>query len=826
MRSQLVPISTLPPIAIAKAHNQTPLKSSSITISSSPLPFHTLSERTHIPSHVYRHPAAVLLELCTSMKELHQILPLVIKNGLYNEHLFQTKLVSLFSKYGSINEAARVFEPIEGKLDALYHTMLKGYAKNSSLETALAFLCRMRYDDVKPVVYNFTYLLKVCGDNADLKRGKEIHGQLITNSFGANVFAMTGVVNMYAKCRQIDDAYKMFHRMPVRDLVSWNTIIAGFSQNGFAKKALELVLRMQDEGQRPDSITLVTVLPAAADVRSLIVGKSIHGYAIRAGFAKLVNISTALVDMYSKCGSVEIARLIFDGMDQKTVVSWNSMMDGYVQNGEPDMAISIFEMMLEEGIEPTNVSIMEALHACADLGDLEMGKFVHKFVDQLNLGSDSSVMNSLISMYSKCKRVDIASDIFNNLNGRTHVSWNAMILGYAQNGRVSEALNCFSKMQSLGMKPDSFTMVSVISALAELSVTRQAKWIHGLVIRSCLDKNIFVTTALVDMYAKCGEIHMARKLFDMIDDRHVITWNAMIDGYGTHGLGKAALDLFDKMQKGTVEPNDITFLCVISACSHSGLVDEGLRYFKSMKQDYGLVPSMDHYGAMVDLLGRAGRIKEAWDFIENMPISPGITVYGAMLGACKIHKNVELGEKAANELFELNPNEGGYHVLLANIYASTSKWGKVAEVRKAMEKKGLQKTPGCSLVELRNEVHSFYSGSTTHPQSKRIYAFLEELGDEIKAAGYVPDTNSIHDVEDDVQEQLLNSHSEKLAIAFGLLNTSPGTTIHVRKNLRVCGDCHNATKYISLVTGREIIVRDMQRFHHFKNGICSCGDYW
>ncbi|XP_022139093.1 pentatricopeptide repeat-containing protein At1g11290, chloroplastic isoform X2 [Momordica charantia] len=667
---------------------------------------------------------------------------------------------------------------------------------------------------------------RVCGDCADLKRGKEIHGQLIANSFGANLFAMTGVVNMYAKCRQIEDAYKMFDRMPERDLVSWNTIIAGYSQNGFARRALELVLRMQDEGRRPDSITLVTVLPAAADLGSLMVGKSIHGYAIRAGFAKLVNISTALVDMYSKCASVDTARLIFDAMDQKTVVSWNSMMDGYVQSGEPEMAMAIFEKMLEEGIEPTNVSVMQALHACADLGDLESGKSVHNLVDQLKLGSDISVMNSLISMYSKCKRVDVASEIFKNLHGKTHVSWNAMILGYAQNGRVSEALNCFCEMQSLGMKPDSFTMVSVIPALAELSVTRQAKWIHGLVIRTCFDKNIFVMTALVDMYAKCGAVHMARKLFNMIDDRHVITWNVMIYGYGTHGLGRAATDLFDEMQKGTVEPNDITFLCVISACSHSGLVDEGLHYFKSMEQDYGLEPSMDHYGAMVDLLGRAGRINEAWDFIENMPVSPGITVYGAMLGACKIHKNVELGEKAANRLFELKPDEGGYHVLLANIYASASKWSKVAEVRKTMEKKGLQKTPGCSLVELRNEVHSFYSGSTSHPQSKRIYAFLEELGDEIRAAGYVPDTNLIHDVEDDVQEQLLNSHSEKLAIAFGLLNTRHGTTIHIRKNLRVCGDCHNATKYISLVTGREIIVRDMHRFHHFKNGTCSCGDYW
>lgn len=754
------------------------------------------------------------------------MLPLIIKNGFYHEHLFQTKLVSLFCNYGSISEAARVFEPIEDKIDVLYHTMLKGYAKNSTLGDALSFYHRMKSDDVRPVVYDFTYLLQLCGDKLDLKRGKEIHGQLITCGHESNLFAMTAVVNLYAKCRQINEAYKMFERMPQRDLVSWNTVISGFAQNGLAKAAIKLVSEMQEGGQKPDSITLVSVLPAVADIKSLRIGKSIHGYALRSGFGSFVNLSTALVDMYFKCGSVRDARLIFEGMNSKTVVSWNSMIDGYGQNGESEEAFATFLEMLNEGVEPTNVTIMGALHACADLNDLESGKFVHKLLNELKFNTNVSVMNSLISMYSKCHRVDIAATIFDGMQEKTQVTWNAMLLSYAQNGCVNEALNLFCKMQSHDIKPDSFTFVSVITALADLSVTRQAKWIHGLVIRTCMDKNVFVATALVDMYAKCGAIETARKLFDVMEERHVITWNAMIDGYGTHGLGKEALDLFSEMQRGSIRPNDTTFLTVISACSHSGFVEEGLDYFEIMKEEYGLEPSMDHYGAMVDLLGRSGRLDDAWNFIRKMPTDPGINVLGAMLGACGIHKNVDLGEKVADKIFEQNPNDGGYHVLLANMYASASMWDKVAKVRTAMEKQGIEKTPGCSLVELRNEVHTFYSGSTNHPQSKRIYDFLETLGDEIKAAGYVADTNSIHDVEEDVKEQLLNSHSERLAIAFGLLNTRPGTTIHIRKNLRVCGDCHNASKYISLVTGREIIVRDMRRFHHFKDGKCSCGDYW
>ncbi|XP_010243611.1 PREDICTED: pentatricopeptide repeat-containing protein At1g11290, chloroplastic [Nelumbo nucifera] len=819
----LTPPSATPAFSKSRPRSSPP----PILNTSSPKPSsHLQLHKTYIPPHVFTHPAALLLEMCSDMKEVNQILPLIIKNGLYNEHLFQTKLISLFSKFGRFREAALVFEPIKDKIDPLYHTLLKGHAKNSSLEDAVSFFCRMKYDDVRPVVYNFTYLLKGCGDNSDLRRGKEIHAQLISNGFSSNVFAMTAVVNMYAKCRQIGEACKMFDRMPQRDLVAWNAIIAGYAQNNCARRALELVVQMQQEGQRPDSITIVSILPACADIGSLRIGKAVHGYVIRAGFQSLVNISTALVDMYSKCGSVKTARLIYDGMHIRNVVSWNSMIDGYAQNGDSEEAMEIFQKMMDEGVEPTDVTIMAALHACADLGDLQRGSYIHELLNQNGLGSDVSVVNSLISMYSKCKQVDVAAKIFHNLQGKNLVSWNAMISGYAQNGRVNEALSYFCKMQQENVKPDSFTMVSVIPAIADLSILRQARWIHGLTIRSCLDTNVFVMTALVDMYAKCGGVHTARKLFDMMDERHVTTWNAMIDGYGTHGLGKHAVQLFEEMRTGVVRPNGVTFLCILSACSHSGLVEDGRRYFTVMKHDYEIEPGTDHYATMVDLLGRAGHLDEAWDFIQKMPIEPEISVFGAMLGACKIHKNVELGEKAAKRLFELEPKEGGYHVLLSNIYATASMWDDVAKVRTMMERRGLQKTPGCSMVELGNEVHTFYSGSSNHPQSKRIYAALEVLGDEIKAAGYVPDTNSIHDVEDDVQEQLLNSHSEKLAIAFALINTSPGTTIHIRKNLRVCGDCHNATKYISHVTGREIIVRDMHRFHLFKNGTCSCADYW
>ncbi|CAL9203458.1 pentatricopeptide repeat-containing protein At1g11290, chloroplastic-like [Musa acuminata AAA Group] len=790
----------------------------------------TLPNTSHSPPHfsprLLSHPSYLLLDLCADRREVRLFLPQVVKRGLHLEHVFQTKLVALFSRFGDLHDATLVFGSVEDKTDELYHSLLRGHAKHSSLDDAVAFFRAMRRAGVRPAVHSFTYLLKACGDRSDLGRGREIHSQLIASGFGSNVFAMTAVVNMYAKCRRIEEARRMFDRMPERDLVAWNAIVSGYAQNGMAERALEMVIRLQKDGHKPDSITLVSALPACANVGSLKIGKTVHAFAMKAGFDSLVNVSTALVDMYSKRGAIETARLVFDSMRLKNVVSWNSMIDGYGQNGDAEEALRLFKKMMADGIQATDVTIMGALYACGELGDLEEGRHVHELLTRTGFESDVSVLNALITMYSKCKRIDLAEDVFENMPVKSLVSWNAMILGYAQNDRVEDALRLFNKMQWENVKPDSFTMVSVIPALADISVLKQAKWIHGLAIRLCTDKNIFIMTALVDLYAKCGSVRIARRLFDAMEERHVTTWNAMIDGYGTHGFGKSAIDLFEQMKRSSVKPNDITLLSVLSACGHSGLVQEGKKYFASMKEYYGFEPNMDHYGCMVDLLGRAGRLDEAWDFIQKMPIRPGISVYGAMLGACKIHKNVKLGEEAAQRLFELEPDEGGYHVLLANIYAAASMWEDVARVRTMMEKKGLQKTPGYSSIDLKNEIHTFHSGSTDHPQSQKIYTRLARLIDEIKAVGYMPDSDSLHDVEEDVKEQLLGTHSEKLAIAFGLINTTPGTTIQIRKNLRVCNDCHKATKFISQVTGREIIVRDMQRFHHFKNGQCSCGDYW
>jgi pentatricopeptide repeat protein len=294
-----------------------------------------------------------------------------------------------------------------------------------------------------------------------------------------------------------------------------------------------------------------------------------------------------------------------------------------------------------------------------------------------------------------------------------------------------------------------------------------------------------------------------------------------------HGQGDEALALFSQMQKAGLKPDAISFIAVLSACSHAGLVDEGREYFNRMSQDYCITPKVEHYSCMADLLGRAGHLGEAVELIDNMPLKPSIQAWGTLLSACRINGNVELAEYLAERIFDIDPENEAYHVLLSNIYAAAGRWDDVTKLRAMMKDSGLKKTPGCSLIQVRNRVYSFLVGDRSHPQSEKIYEMLENLSRQMKEAGYVPDTNVVlHNVEEEVKEDMLSCHSEKLAIAFGLINISPVAPIRIIKNLRVCGDCHSATKFISKIVKREIVVRDANRFHHFKDGLCSCGDYW
>lgn len=511
--------------------------------------------------------------------------------------------------------------------------------------------------------------------------------------------------------------------------------------------------------------------------------------------------------------------------------------------------------MLIDNIEPNAFTFSSALKSCP----LKPGQALHSHAVKFSLDKDLFVSTSLVDLYarggdvlsaeklfvtmphrslvslttmmtcySKQGEVAAARVLFDEMEEKDVVCWNVMIDGYAQHGLANEALLLFRRMLAEKIKPNEVTAVAVLSACGQIGALESGRWIHSYIENSRNIKvNVQVGTALINMYSKCGSLKDARLVFDRVNNKDVVVWNSMIVGFAMHGFGKDALRLFNEMCRIRLKPSDVTFIGLLSACAHAGLVNEGRRFFNSMKDEYAIEPKVEHFGCMVNLLSRAGQVEEAYKLVMNMKIEPDSVLWGTLLGACRLHGNIALGEKIAEYLIGQNLANSGTYVLLSNIYAVIGNWDGVARVRTLMKENGVQKEPGCSSIELNNKVHEFLAGDLRHPKSKEIYMMLEEISGWLKAEGYIPHTQIVlHDIGEKQKQNSLEVHSEKLAVAFGLISTQPGTSIKIVKNLRVCLDCHAVFKLISKFTGRKIMMRDRNRFHHFVNGSCSCGDYW
>ncbi|XP_031489461.1 pentatricopeptide repeat-containing protein At3g26782, mitochondrial-like [Nymphaea colorata] len=609
----------------------------------------------------------------------------------------------------------------------------------------------------------------------------------------------------------------------------WDAVVAELARYGDSADALRAYASMRRRDVGPGPSTIPCALKSCASLGSLASGKILHHQAIVSGLDSDVFVASALVDMYAKCGSPDEARKAFDEMPVRNVVSWTAMINGYVQNGLAGDAVSVFKAMRAEGaVDVDSVVMVSGICACARLAEMNLVTGLHGLVVQGGFESDVSVNNTLLDGYAKSSGISDARKLFDEMTERDVVSWNTMIAVYSQNGLAKEALDLFFSLIRDGtVGHNAVTLSAALLACAHSGALQTGKCIHNQAFKMELEDNVYVGTSLIDMYCKCGKVEMARKGFDRMQNKNIKSWTAMVSGYGMHGRGKEALQVFHKMQEAGVEPNYITFVSVLAACSHAGLVDDGWRCFKSMTNEYGISPGVEHYACMVDLLGRAGSLDDAYELIRGMSVKPDFIVWGALLGACRIHKHVKLGEIAARKLFQLDPRNAGYYVLLSNIYADAGRWDKVEKMRILMKKKGVVKPPGYSLVELHGKINVFLVGDLEHPQHKEIYTFLDGLSTRMQVAGYVPDIRSVlHDVDEEEKETNLRIHSEKLAAAFGILNSVPGSSIQIIKNLRMCGDCHAWMKLVSKIMNRQIVVRDANRFHHFENGNCSCGDYW
>ncbi|KAG8370923.1 hypothetical protein BUALT_Bualt13G0033800 [Buddleja alternifolia] len=608
---------------------------------------------------VLSNPTLSILESkCKSMFHLKQIQSQMIISGLSSDGLAYSRLIafSALSPMGDLHYCNRLLLAMPSPNAFSWNVAIRAFGESHNpYEVFNLYKKMLVVDGLRPDNYTFPLLFKTCAKLLMFHMGHEILGHVLKMSYGGDIFVHNALIHFLVSCGELEGAYKVFDESCVRDLVTWNSLISGYVRSGRGKEALRIYKEMEMESDvDPDEVTMIGVVTACTQSEDLKLGREFHRYVRDRGLNMTVPLGNALMDMYIKCGNLEEAKALFEGMREKTMVSWTTMVVGYAKLGYLDVARRLFNEMLEKDVVP----------------------------------------------------------------------WNAMISAYVQAQRGKEALSLFHEMQAMNVNPDEVTMVSCLSACAQLGALDVGIWIHRYIEKHNLSLNVVLGTALVDMYAKCGNITKALQVFHEILERNALTYTAIIGGLALHGDAKDALSCFLEMIEFGLAPDEVTFLGVLSACCHGGLVEEGRKIFHQMSSKFKILPKIKHYSCMVDLLGRAGLLEEAMEILESMPMEADAVVWGAMFFACRIHKNVELGERAAMKLLELDPGDSGIYVLLANMYVEANMWHEAGEVRKMMRERGVDKMPGCSSIEVNGNLQEFVVRDKSHSRSDEMYECL------------------------------------------------------------------------------------------------------
>ncbi|KAF5178828.1 Pentatricopeptide repeat-containing protein [Thalictrum thalictroides] len=640
-----------------------------------------------------------------------------------------------------IDLVQKVFDTMRKRNVVAWNTIIAWYVKTKRFVKALRHFILMLEIGIRPTVVSFVHVFPAVATIGDIKNSYILYALLLKlgSEYGNDMFALSSAIFMYSELRDMDAARKVFDRSSERNIEVWNSMIGGYAQNDCFDEALHLFLEVLKLNHiAPDTVTFVASLTAVSQSQRHGIGEQIHAYVVKNSMECQVIISNALISMYSKCNFVEIGFKVFNKMGERDLVSWNTMVSAFVQNGFDDEALMLVYDMKKQGLSIDSITATALLSAASNLRNADLGKQTHAYLVRYGIrfeGMDSYV----IDMYSKSGLIDSAERLFqlSCVHTRDHVTWNAMIAGYTQNGKIEQAFTVFCEMLKQNKTPNAVTLASILPACIPLGGINLGKQIHAFAIRHSVDHNVFVGTALIDMYSKCASIGYAEKIFNSLHEKNSITYTTMILGYGQHGMGEKALSMFQSMSESDMNPDAITFVAVLSACSYSALVDEGFQIFESMQTLYGVSPTTEHYCCVVDMLGRAGMVVEAYEFVKQLDEKGNIAgIWGSLLSACRIHGKSELGKIVADKLFELKTENDvtGYHVLLSNIYAGKEMWDSADRVRKDMREKGLRKDIGCSWIEIGGAVNCFMSRDQNHPQCDAIYAKLDDLTSSICAS--------------------------------------------------------------------------------------------
>ncbi|CAL5359092.1 unnamed protein product [Camellia sinensis] len=642
----------------------------------------------------------------------------------------------------------------------------------------------------------------------------QAHAAVVKLGYGFDMMLSNDLIDMYGKCSRMDIACAVFDRMLERNVVSWTALMCGHLQQGNPKVSLQLFCQMGYSDVDPNEFTFSTNFKACGFLSIIENGMQIHGNCVRTGFEWYPVVGNSIVDMYSRCGRISEAERMFDLMPVRSLISWNVMIAGYALEGMGDKALLLFQKMQEQGEVPDEFTLTSSLKACSGIGAIREGSQIHAYLiaKGFPLSVQTIIAGALVDLYVKSGHLFEAQQVFDQVERKSVISWTAPNCGESS------------------IRVDGFVLSSMIGVFADFVLVEQGKQMHCYTIKVPSGLDISVANSIVDMYLKCGLIEEAESHFSEMPERNVVSWTVMITGYGKHGHGREAIQLFKKMRLDNVEPDGVTYLAVLSACSHSGLIEESQEFFSRLYEDCRIKPRVEHYACMVDLLGRAGRLKDAKRLTENMPLKPNVGIWQTLLSACRVHGELEIGREVGELLFRLDGNNPVNYVLMSNIYADAGYWKERESVRELVKLKGLKKEAGQSWVEIDKEVHFFYNGDETHLLTEEIHEVLKEMKRRIKEeTGYAYEMRfALHDVEEESKVESLRFHSEKLAIGLALVHSGiqkGGRMIRVFKNLRVCGDCHEFIKGLSRILDKVFLVRDANRFHKFEDGFCSCRDY-
>lgn len=645
------------------------------------------------------------------------------------------QMVIAYSKCSDFGSARQVFDEIPQKTVFSWTVLMVGATENRFYRDGVSYFVEMLGCDIVCDEYALSAAIQACIGVGSIDVGEMVHAQIITRGFSSPAFINTSLLSMYAKLGRIGDSCKVFNSMENRNEVSWNAMISGFVSNGLYSEAYNSFLRMVEEEIRPNVSCFISLSKAIGQLRDVEKGRYITRIALEIGLQSNIHVGTALIDMFAKCGCITEARSVFESNFSGCGgnLPWNAMISGYTISGHGEEAMLLFLRMCQKNIKRDVYTYCSILNSIADMRSLEYGKQIHQMIWKNGRELISvSLCNALMDAYAKCGELDVMRKLFDTWEESNQISWTTLVTAYSQSSEREEALSVFSQMREMGVQPNQITVSGVLAACASLCFLEYGRQVHGLTYKTGFVRDKCVESVLVDMYAKCGSVRDAVKVFESLKDPDAISWTVMISGYAQHGMAKDALELFRKMELVLPKPNSVTFLCLLFACSHGGLVDEGLRYFHLMEEKYALVPEIEHYACVVDILGRVGRLTEAWEFIMKMPIEPDEKVWSTLLGACRVHGNIQLAKIAAQKVLSHNPEDSAALVLLSNTYRDAGNIKGELNIRNMMNSQAMRKEPGLSWISIGGKIHKFCSGDQHHPQKDNIYKTLNILMEKVK----------------------------------------------------------------------------------------------